>query len=293
MSVTATLWEHKNFGGQSFTSNSGGYRYYWNTWGGHNDMFSSMRAWSSGHRGNAYAFEHIDFSGRFAALNVGGAFSSSWWSYFGSAFNDKVSSSLIVAREPQSRETEVALRAVVAPQFASLFDAKVAGKPVSRNGDPRIYGTFFPSYDNQRVFATINQNLTVQVRIPLKITIPNPFGDDIEIDLGTFRWSDYDANVRYDIAFYIGGDGVLHGFAAWSHVWVEAGPFSQRVHDDLAPELHAAKADITSAIESALALFSRRRFADAYLLPGPRPDMTQFGFFANYDDDVVLVVVAR
>ncbi|HEY1145063.1 MAG TPA: hypothetical protein VGE84_01860 [Allosphingosinicella sp.] len=80
MSVTATLWEHKNFGGQSFKSNSGGFRYYWNTWGGHNDMFSSMRAWSSGHRGNAYAFEHIDFSGRFAALNVGGAFSSSWWS---------------------------------------------------------------------------------------------------------------------------------------------------------------------------------------------------------------------
>lgn len=292
MSVIATLWEHKDFGGQSFTSNSGGFRYFWNRWGAHNDFFSSMRAWASGHRGNAYAFEHIDFTGRFAALNVGGAFSSCWWSYFGSSFNDKVSSSLIVRREIASRETEVALGSIVAAQFASLFDAKTAGKPISRNGEPRVYGTFFPGYDPNRVFATIDQNLTVQVRVPVKFTIPNPFGDDIVIDLGQFRWFDYDANVRYDIVFFV-TNGQLHGRAAWSHVWVEGGPFSQRVHDGIAPDLHGAKTDITSAIENALALFRRRRFADAYLLPGPTPDMNQFGFFANFDDDVVLVAVAQ
>jgi hypothetical protein len=290
MSVATTLWEHKNFEGQSFTSDSGAFRYFWNTWGGHNDMFSSMRTWTNGHRGNAYAFEHINFAGRFAALNVGGAFTSSWWSYFGGAFNDKVSSSLIVAREPQQVETEVALRSLIVSQFSSLFDARVADKPVSRDGDPRVYATFFPSYDSGKVFATIDQNLKVQVRIPIKIEMPDPFGD---IDLGSFRWSDYAANVRYDILFFVSSDGVLHGNAWWSHVWVEAGPFSQKVHDELAPSLHGAKGDLTSAFESAMALVARRKFSAVYLLPGPVPDMSQAGFFAQYDDDVTLVAVAR
>jgi hypothetical protein len=253
-------------------------------------MFSSMRAWSRGSRGNAYAFEHINFTGRFAALNVGGGFSSAWWSYFGDGFNDRVSSSLIVARGPRQSETEVPLRNNIASQFTSLFDAKTAGQPVSRNGDPRVYGTFFPSYDSGKVFATVEQNLKVKVRIPLKIEMPDPFAD---IDLGTFRWSDYSANVRYDILFFVSRDGVLHGNAWWSHVWVEAGPFSQRVHDELAPTLHGAKRDLTAAIESALALFARRRFSDVYLLPGPPPDMNQAGFTAQHDDDVTLVVVAR
>jgi hypothetical protein len=104
MSVTSVLWEHKDFGGVSSTSDSGTFRYFWNKYGSaRNDTFSSMRAWAAGHRGNVYAFEHINFDGAFAALNVGGGFSSAWWSYFGDDFNDKVSSSLIVARASKSR----------------------------------------------------------------------------------------------------------------------------------------------------------------------------------------------
>jgi hypothetical protein len=296
MSVTSVFWEHINFAGASSTSDSGPFRYFWNKYGSDkNDTFSSMRAWAAGNRGNVYAFEHINFDGDFAALNVGGRFSSAWWSYLGDDFNDKVSSSLIIARAPKNAETEVPLRAGVTSQFATIFDDKIQGKPVSRSGDPRMYATYFPSYDPDKAFATIEQALTVQVRIPLKtrITIWNPFGDDfvIEIDLGQVRWSDYKAQVRYDIFFFVSQDGKLHGQAQWSHVWVEAGPFSQKVHDELAPQLHGAKSDLTSAIESALALFARSRFSDAYLLPGSPPDMEQAGFKGRYDDDVTLVVV--
>jgi hypothetical protein len=295
MSVTAVLWEHRDFGGASSTSDSGTFRYYWNKYGSaQNDIFSSMRAWSAGNRGNVYAFENINFDGAFAALSVGGAFSSAWWYYFGDDFNDKVSSLLIVARSPKSVETEVPLRSNVTSQFATIFDTKTQGKPVSRNGDPRMYATYFPYYDPNKAFATIDQALTVQVRIPLKqrIKIWNPFGDDwiIEIDLGQFRWSDYAASVRYDIEFFV-SDGQLHGRVSWVTVWVEAGPFSKRVHDDLQPQLVEAARDVTSAIESALALFARSRFVDAYLLPGPPPDMDLAGFKAHYDDDVTLVVV--
>jgi hypothetical protein len=295
MAVTCVFWEHINFGGATSTSDSGQFRYYWNKYGSKNDTFSAMRAWSHGNRGNVYAFEHINFDGAFAALNVGGAFSSSWWAYLGDDFNDTVSSSLIVAREPQSAETEVPLRSNVASQFATIFDTKTRGKPVSRDGDTRVYATYFPSFDPDRAFATIDQALTVQVRIPLKttVTIWNPFGDDVEIDidLGRLRWSDYNARVQYHVLFFV-TDGRLHGRVEWVTVWVESGLLSQNVFDDLQPSLVEAAGDVTAAIESALALFARRRFKDVYLLPGPPPDMALAGYKGRYDDDVTLVVVA-
>lgn len=296
MSVTATLWEHINFGGFSSTSDSGQFRYFWNKYGaGQNDEFSSMRAWDNDSRGNFYAFEHINFDGHFASLNVGGQFSSAWWTYLGDDFNDVISSSLIIARSSKDKETEVALRSNVTSQFTTIFDSKTQGKPVSRSGDPRMYATYFPDYEADKAFATIEQELTVQVRIPLKtrIKVWNPFGDDwyIEIDLGQVRWSDYKAWVRYDIFFFV-RDGQLHGAAWWSHVTVESGPFSQSVLDDLAPPLHEAKADLTAAITAALGLFARGRFSDAYILPGSPPDMDLAGQKGSYDDDVTLVVVA-
>ncbi len=265
MSVVCTLWVDRDFQGLSKTSDSGNFRYYWNRWGATNDVFSSMRAWGQGNRGNAWAFEHINFDGRFAALNVENG-ASSWWSYFGGAFNDVVSSSLIVAREPN--DIVVPLGQQVGSAFTSLFDAQTAGTRLSRVGGPRVYGTFFPDYDPSRVFMTIDQNLTVSVP----------------------SWPDYSANVKYDVEFYLSG-GKLHGYARWSHVWVESGVFSGSVYDGIAPGLHGAKSSLTSAIESQLALFSSRNFADVYLLPGPPPDMSQFGFFAKHDDDICLTLV--
>lgn len=301
MSITATLYHLINFGGFSVTADSGNVRYHWNKYGStynwnigsaHN-QFSSMWAFDNGNRGSVYAFEHIDFNGRFASLNVGGKFSSAWWSWLGSDFN-VISSLLIVARAPQDRESEVALRDQVTSQFTAIFDQKVKGKPVSRSGNPRMYATFFPSYDPDKVFATIEQKLTVQVRIPLKtrIKIWNPFGKDIyiTIDLGKVRWSDYTAWVQYDIRFFL-NNGILQGVANWARVTVEPGPLSQMVYDDLAPPLFDAMKDFTAAVQSALQLFSRQQFAGVYLLPGRPPNMDLAGQKGNYDDDVTLVVV--
>lgn len=296
MSVTATLWQHINFGGFSSTSDTANYRYYWNKYGsGQNDQFSSLRAWDNGNRGHIYAFENINFDGRFASLNVGGKYSSAWWSYVGDDFNDVISSTLLIARNGADQETEVALGANVKGKFTSIFDDKTMGKPVSRDGDPQIFATYFPSYDPTKAFASIKQALNVQVRIPLKtrIKIWNPFGDDyyITIDLGEVRWVDYMASIQYDIYFHV-DNGVLHGESAWATVWVESGLVHQQVYDDLAPPLIDAAQDLTNAIEAALALFSNRRFSDAYLIPGNRPDLDLAGQKGSYDDDVVLVVVA-
>ena len=266
--VMATLWEHGDFKGFAKTSSTGNSRYYWNRWGATNDVFSSTRAWALGHRGNAYAFEHSNFDGNFAALNVGGAFTSSWWSSLG-YLDNKVSSSLIIAREPQANEIEVPLRSQVGSRFKALFDAQTAGTKLTRRGEPRVFGNFFPGYDIGRVFLQIDQDLRVEVN----------------------NWPDYDANVKYDIEFYIDANRRLRGYCRWSHVWVEGGVFSGTIKDRIAPKLHGAKGQITAAIQQQLNLFQRYSFRDVYLLPGPIPDMNQFGFMARHTDDVILVVV--
>lgn len=288
MSVSCVFFEHINFGGRTSSSDSGNFRYFWNRYGSaNNDLFSSMTALANGNRGNIYAFEHINFDGRFAALNVGGKFSKCWWSYFGDDFNDKVSSSLLVARNAPDVEREIALAGLVAGQFGSIFDAKTQGKPVSRNGDTQVFGTFFPDFDRNNVFATIHQDLNVQVRIPLKIEMPDPFAD---IDLGTFRWSDYRAFVRYHVRFFV-VNGKLRAHTDWVTIWVESGPFSKKVHDELKPELMAAASDLDKAMGDALDIFAGGTFKDAYLLPGFTPDMNLAGFKGQYNDGVTLVAV--
>jgi hypothetical protein len=275
MSVAATLFEHRDFQGQSFTSDPGSqYLYHWNTWGGHNDFFSSMRALGTGGRGHAFAFEHIDFSGRFAALNVPATGSESYWSYFGDAFNDQVSSSLVVSRYPDSRESQVALRQHVAPQFTALLDQRLQGRPIARNVDPRIYATFFPEWGHDFVYLTIDQDLRTST-----------------LRLNLLSWPGYAVNVKYYIRFFVGDDRRLHATCEYSRVWVEAGPLSKEISDAVAPGLHGAKTDVSEAFEDAVASLPGRAHADVYLLPGGPPDMNQFGYFAQFDDDVTLVVV--
>jgi hypothetical protein len=286
MSIVTTLWEHIDFGGVSVTSNSFGSRYCWTKYGAHNDLFSSMRAWSTGDRGNIYAFEDIDFDGRFASLNVGGN-SSAWWSYFGDDFNDVVSSSLIIRRDPIQKETEVALRSPIVSQFTTIFDRKTADKPISRSGEPRIYATYFPPSDPREAFVTIEQEMTVDVPIPIRFAIWNPFGDDLPIGPKNLR---HEAWVRYYIHFFV-RDGVLFGEA--TRCWVRVrGLIPGVVLGQLLPQMSEAMSDITAAIQSALGLFARGRYTEAYLLPGAPPDMNQAGQMGRYDDDVTLVVVA-
>ncbi len=268
MAVVATLWENANFNGFALTSNTGSSRYFWYKYGAHNDFFSSMRAWANdGSRGNAYAFDNIDFTGRFAALNVGGRYSSAWWSYFGDDFNDVVSSSLVVRRQAENEEIEVALGSLVKAQFASLFDKKAAGTAISRTADPKVFMNYHPSFAPNNYFATIHQDLNV--------SIPH--------------WFDYSAYVRYHVQFDV-ANGSVQGWVAWVTVWVESGVISGTVFNRIQPPLFNAHTDITAAISSAMSLFSNSN-ADVYLLPGKRPDMNQAGFKGNYDDDVVLVVV--
>lgn len=269
MTVISTLWQHRDFQGFTRTVSTGSGRYRWMRYGSQaNDEFSSERAWGLGQRGHAFAFEHRDFAGRFSALNADSG-GSSWWSYYGGAFNDVVSSSIVVAREPAVRELELGLRDLIAPRFTDLFDTQAEGTRLSRRGGPRVYGTFFPGWDLDRVFVTIDQDLRVDVP----------------------GWFDYDANVRYFIAFFVTAEGALGARAVRSTVWVEGGVLSSTILDRIKGQLHGAKPLITRALESQLRLLRRFRFTDAYLLPGSPPDFEVAGYFGKNEDDVTLVAV--
>lgn len=277
MSVMAMLCEHADFDGFPFVADSGSSRYFANKYDGFwNDRFSSIRLWEFGHRGHIYAFETIDFTGRFASLNVGDGFSSSWWSYLGDDFNDVVSSSILVAREPADRETVIPLRAQIVPQAAAIFDRATEGGPVTRLGEPRIYGTFFPSFARTRIFATIE--LLMMVKLDITIGL---------LDLPTLpHW----ASVLYHIEFSV-PNGQLQA-RAWRGRTRVIGALASDVLRQLLPPLDDAAADLNSALTSALGLFARDRYSAAYLLPGSPPAAGQFAQMGSYDDDVTLVVVA-
>jgi hypothetical protein len=277
MTVLNALYVDAGFQGEGFFTSANTNRYSWNTWGGHNDLFSSMRCYSFGQRGNSYAFEHIDFSGRYAALNVGGAYSSAWWAYFGDDFNDAVSSSLVVAREPADRESAFALKAPIVNQFGPILAAKTVNTPLSIDGGPEVYATFFPSWSPNDVFLAVRQNFTAAIKISV-----GPFGISYTFD--------YDVRATWYIRLFVTQDGGLHARAVRSEVSVH-GVEPDAFLAQAGPPLHAAKSDITARIEGQLALLARRRYSDAYLLPGPAPDMQQAGFSGRHTDDVCLVLV--
>lgn len=288
MSVFVTLWEHANFGGFPWSLDSGGYRYRGFKFGkAENDKFSSMRAWDAGNRGNVFAFEHRDFNGRFAALNVGGGYSSAWWSYFGSAFNDAVSSVLVVSRAKKDQEIEFTIKEQVTAIFTNLFNAYVVEigdwlseredpPQVDSRGGPTVYPNFFPSHDKKNVFVRLEH----QVRVT-----PDSF-------FGYQAYNSYDATVRFDLSFKSEG-GKVRAEVGWYWVDVEAGQYSKLIADDLAKGFGPMCADLAASVESALRLSSYIKTVDAYLLPGRPPDMSTVGNFGVSDNDITLVIEHR
>ena len=276
MTVVTEYFEHSNFGGasESFTTFTGS-RWHWIKFGGLlNNKVSSLRSNAiSGRAVNVYGFQHNNFTGDFASLNVPSGWTC-WWSYVGSQMNDDIESALMIRRD--AREIVQPLRALIIPDFQAEFDKEAAGSEASRNGDPRIYGVFFPSYDPLAMLVGIEQNL------------------NIELDC----WWDYDARVQFDLEFRLVGNQI-DGFCKWFWVWVEGGIFSGRIFSELEPRMRAACGTLTAKIREGLALLNLGaalagyRFGAIYVLPGAEPGFPPggpFGRVGNSHEDCCLVV---
>lgn len=247
MSIHSEFYKDANFGGymESFDSS---WRYFWIKFGSNlSNEVSSFRSHAyNGAGANCYAMTDNNFLGNYASLNVPNGYTC-WWSYVGSAMNDDIESALMINRS--ANETMLELKDLIAGDFASGLDAKLAGTQVSREGDPKVYSTFFPGYDPGKNFVSIEQNLHVTLD----------------------WWPDYEAQVRYDVYLYVDGNGHINGYVAWVYVWVEGGIFSSHIFNELQPKLVAGASTLTEMIQSKLTLFGSFRFSGLYLLPGPKP----------------------
>ena len=267
MPVHAEFFKHRDFRGSVETFNLNNSRYRWVKFGSRlRNEISSLRANAyGGNNGHLYAMTNRNFTGDYAALNMRNG-STSWWSYVGGALNDDIESALLINRS--ENEVVLSLKDLILDDFKSGIDQALSGTPVKRRGNPTIYGSFWPGHDSSRKFATIEQNLKV------------------EIDW----WPDYDARVRYDLYFYLNGSGKAQVYVAWTHVWVEGGIFSRRIFNELNPQLVAGANRLTEELQALISVLSLCTFRDVYLLPGKQPS-NNFGDLGNTKDDTMLVLV--
>ena len=267
MAVHTDYYIDINFGGDvdSFTLDDS-WRYLWVVFGSKfGNNVSSFRSNSyDGYGGNSYAFTGNNFLGTYLALNTQDGWTS-WWSYVGDSLNDRIESAILVNRN--SNELVVGLKDQISADFASGMDDQLNGTQVSRVGDPRVFTTFWPGYDPDKIFVSIEQALHVSLD----------------------WWPDYSAQVRYDIYLYLDGAGVVQGYTAWVYVWVEGGIFSGDIFDSLQPKLVAGASTLTSKIQEKLAIFASFHFQSLYLLPGPAPS-GNFGDIHDAKEDSTLVL---
>jgi len=255
MTVFGEFFKDGNFSGSRYTAElTNNWRYYWMKFGSDlKNEVSSMRARSyDGRSGNAYGFTSNDFSGDMATLNMANNWTC-WWSSLGAAMNDDIESALLINRSTD--EIELNMSSLLQTSFATAFDAATTGTEVSRSGDPKVYAVFWPSWDGSRKFVRIEQNMTVDIN----------------------WWPDYEAQVQYDIYFYVSG-GQVRAHVARTRTWVEGGIFSNSIKNELHPKMVAGTSDLNDKLTSGLGLLNglsslRGGFRSVYLLPGNAPSM--------------------
>jgi hypothetical protein len=296
MTVTATLFEHQDFGGTSNTFTTfGNERYRGVRLGSLANEVTSLRATSTnGKDGNAYGFTGRDFDGRFACLNVPEGWSC-WYSNVGS-LNDDIESTLLVSRDKE----EASLDAVfwIAGAFSTQLDAMLAGRPVRRDGDPIITGLFFPAHDPGRVFLRIKQNLVVSVDVGGEAEI---FG--VQVLPSDLIIDDYHSSISYDIFLDLASITRMRAEVHWVSTWVEGGLFTGEVLDQLHAQAMDAVGTLNGALSAlgdltnAISIIRRKFFGQPYVLPGWLPQMpppnSNFGRLGDSTEGATIMLPLR
>jgi len=295
MTVTATFFEHENFGGSASSFSTGTARYRGVHLGGLANEVTAMRATAAGGKdGNVYGFTNGNFDGRFASLNMAEGWTC-WYSNVG-PLNDDIESVLLVNRDKEEANLDAAFW--LANAFATKLDEMLAGKPVRRNGDPVVSSVFFPSYDPGRVFLRIKQDLVVEVDVGANAEI---FG--VQVLPSDLIIDDYHSSIAYDIFLDLQSITRMRAQVAWVTTWVEGGLFTDDVFDQLSSQAMDGVGELNKALGAlgdlteVMAAFRKRYFAQPYLLPGFLPAMpppeSNFGAMGNSNDGATIVLPLR
>lgn len=274
MPVQAEFFQDPNFGGRFETFSAPNSRYVW-VWFGSDlsNRISSLRATAyGGNNGSVYAFDRRTFLGSYAALHARDGYTS-WWNTLNRSTDNKFESAVLINHS--SVELPLSAREVVGQAFKEAFDEAAPNRDwyrVKRDREPKIFAHFLPKHAPGRIFLSLQQHLK------------------IEIDW----WPDYKAMFRYDVELYINSRGKLRAAVRYFYIDVEGGVLSSEIKGEMRTAISQARRQVNRKMSRLLRpLNFKRTYKDVYLVPGPPPNMNNFGELDNATDDATIVLVSE
>jgi hypothetical protein len=184
-------------------------------------------------------------------------------------FGDRTASVLLMNHPPGKRST-FALRSLAGSQLNSAIDTQLAGvSEVSRSGAVLLRFTI-DAHEIDRYGDDI-----MLVQVPIRIHTPWPF-------------SDYSAQIRYWIKFFIDGQHRVRGFVCGWGYWIEGGILTGSIESRLRPQVQSNIGVVESQLNAMLQELSFHRWTDVYLMPGAASVTGDYSAHANDDCTLVL-----
>lgn len=301
MSLSASLYQHTNYGGRSasiylpYNTEFRGIPTYGmltksalEAYDMH-DRTSSIKVSATtadNDYGRLILFQHERYQGRYASFQVLSGQTTEAPKLSDIDFNDRTSSALLVrhfTQECPPIPASILLKSIVADMDVNyrrwtFSQPNLSGKHVKResyfavDGAPTYSWDMWPSFNSSRMY--------IYVRIPIEAKLDS--------------WFNYSCEARFWVYMYIDGNGTLQGYVDWYGAWVEGGHYT----DFLLGELMTATAsrivgsfgpftlDFNSRISEALSAWRPLTFQRLYYLPGR-------GGRGHVDDGVRLVLVTE
>ena len=220
--------------------------------------------------GHAYLFEDDRFFGRYQrfSTNQGDPTERVRRPYVGDRINDRTTSMLLVRRFAD----ELGPIPLTTPGLVQTVDDAIKrSSQISKRGDAFFTWDLWP--DGGDDHPDDRRRKLVELRIPIRVDVPN--------------WFDYDGELRYWIYLYV-DDGRVDGYVAHYGAWCETGLVGNKVLDGLMERAPSYVGRVESGVREQLkqldALGPYRRL---FYLPGDG------GPRGHTDDNVSLVLVRR
>lgn len=225
---------------------------------------------------NLVLFDHGDFSGDFTQLSMSRDEAGTFWT------GGPTHSALLIASNAQgTSEHRLSFEQLFRGKWDSFLDQQLAGKEVSREGEPTLSWRMFPNGDQAGDQYLSAGQTYLHIEQELHVHMP-------------WYWPDYMARMEYWVELYAAKGQLQAWVAAW-YVWVESGAKSGKIFDQLAPEVEAGMSALQTQLNKELALTALLDPTDVYLLPGTQLTSVETGpaYQGNTNNDVTIVVVSR
>lgn len=301
MTLSASLYQHANYGGRSASMHLRYHREFGGvpTYGqltksafkayDMHDRTSSIKMTATtadNDYGRLILFQNARYKGRYASFQALSGQTTEAAKLSDIDFNDRTSSALLVrhfTQECPPIPASILLDSIVADMDINyrgytFSQPNLSGQNVHRtsyfavDGDPVYSWDMWPSFNSSRMY--------IYLRIPIEAKLDS--------------WFNYSCEARFWIYMYIDGNGTLRGYVDWYGAWVEGGHYT----DFLLDKLMTATAyrilgsfgpftlDFNNRISDALSAWEPINFQRLYYLPGR-------GGRGHVNDGVRLVLVTE